>query len=61
LTAETLTLNGRTYGMSYAYNSLGQLTSRTLPSGRNLTFANDGLGRAKTVSSGGILQVAAEL
>ncbi|RUO57833.1 RHS repeat domain-containing protein [Pseudidiomarina insulisalsae] len=54
-TAETLTLDSRTYALSYSYNSAGQLTQKTLPSGRSITYSNDGLGRPLTVRNNGAL------
>jgi YD repeat-containing protein len=45
LTAETLTVGGRSFTAAYAYTSLDYLSAITYPSGRQVSYAPDDLGR----------------
>ena len=51
-TYETLTLDSKTFGIGYLYNTSGHLTRRTLPGGAIINYTPDGLGRAKTIKHG---------
>jgi len=42
---EYLTLDNRAYDLNYYYNAYGHMIRTTLPSGRNISYVNDGLGR----------------
>ena len=53
LTQESLSLDGRTYGLSYQYDSMGNITRRTLPSGRAVNYSFDGAARVSGVASSG--------
>jgi len=53
LNAETLRLDGRNFRLRYNYNSAGHMTRRRLPSGRNIDYTPDGLGRVTDVESNG--------
>ncbi|MEP1230087.1 MAG: RHS repeat-associated core domain-containing protein [Litorimonas sp.] len=53
LNAETLRLDGRNFRLRYNYNSSGHMTRRRLPSGRNIDYTPDGLGRVTDVESDG--------
>lgn len=52
LTSETLTLDNRSFGLSYSYNNAQHLTRRTFPSGRYVDYTPDGLGRDRTAKYG---------
>lgn len=54
---ETLTVDGRSYGIDYGYDNSGFLTSKTYPSGRQYLYSNDGLGRLLTVDANGTRHV----
>ena len=45
LTAETLSIDGRTYATTYEYNATGGLLSNTTPAGREVTFAPNWFGQ----------------
>ena len=45
LTEETLSVDGRTYSTTYAFNPSGGLLSHTTPAGREVTFAPNWLGQ----------------
>ena len=53
LTHETLSLDGRSFALSYSYNSAGHLTQRKYPTGRAAVYALDGLGRTKGMTAWG--------
>lgn len=53
LEAESLSVDGRTYALAYEYHPMGHMISRTLPSGRELTYNHDGLGRTNSITSDG--------
>jgi RHS repeat-associated protein len=48
---ETLELDGISYAIDYEYNDSGNLTKKTLPSGRKINYTPDGLGRVLTVKN----------
>ncbi|UTW45562.1 RHS repeat-associated core domain-containing protein [bacterium SCSIO 12696] len=52
VTSENLAIDGLSFPISYLYNSSGHLTRQTLPSGRQVNYTTDGLGRIKTVKNG---------
>ncbi|MEO1708260.1 MAG: RHS repeat-associated core domain-containing protein, partial [Pseudomonadota bacterium] len=49
---ETLTVDGRTYGLVHGYNPTGHRTSLTFPNGKKATFFPDGMGRPTRVQDG---------
>ncbi|MEM9604305.1 MAG: hypothetical protein AAGA11_15670 [Pseudomonadota bacterium] len=49
---ENHNVDGRRFELKYDYNSLGNLTAITYPSGTRYAFAPDGLGRATAVTTG---------
>ncbi len=51
-TSENLTLDSRSFPISYLYNTSGHTTRKTLPTGRQINYTPDGLGRYKTVKDG---------
>lgn len=51
-TSETLSLDSKSFGLSYLYNTAGQMTRQTLPTGRHVNYTPDGLGRVLTVKNG---------
>lgn len=53
-TSELLTLDGEAFGIDYSYNTAGHLTNKFLPSGRQITYTPDGLGRHKTITTGNL-------
>ncbi|PHR56838.1 MAG: hypothetical protein COA43_13355, partial [Robiginitomaculum sp.] len=53
LTSENLTLDGRAFTNSYAYNADAQMISRTLPTGRVLSYDLDGRGRMTSMTNNG--------
>ncbi len=53
LTSEVLKIDGRSFPMTYSYNTQGHMTRRTLPRGRPLEFAPDGLGRPTQATGSG--------
>ena len=52
LTHEYLDIDGRNYDSFSYYNTSGHLTRKRMPSGRNVYYTPDGLGRSKTVKNG---------
>jgi len=52
LTHEYLDIDGRNYDSFYYYNTSGHLTRKRMPSGRNVYYTPDGLGRSKTIKNG---------
>lgn len=50
LTAESLTVDGKTFNVGYGVDDLDHINTITYPSGRMVTFAPDSLGRPTTVS-----------
>ena len=52
LTHEYLDIDGRNYDSFYYYNTAGHMTRKRLPSGRNVYYTPDGLGRSKTIKNG---------
>lgn len=42
---EHLTIDNRAYDLNYYYNAFGHMIRTTLPTGRNISYVNDGLGR----------------
>jgi len=53
LTQENLYIDGRQYNSVYNYNTAAHLIRKRLPSGRNIFYTPDGLGRSKTIKNGG--------
>ena len=53
LTSEKLDVDNRSYDLSYLYDTNENLTQRTLPSGRVITYTHDGLGRERSALSSG--------
>jgi YD repeat-containing protein len=51
LTAETRTINGVAYVTSYAYDTLGRMESVTYPSGRQLIYSFDSMGRVQKIDT----------
>lgn len=51
ITSETRVINGISYVCTYTYNTIGQLTGVTYPSGRTLTYTLDSLGRMSQIST----------
>lgn len=51
LTSETRTINGQTYVTSYEYNKLGQPTRITYPSGLQVDYDRDTLGRLTRITT----------
>lgn len=51
---ETLTLDGKSFPLTYAYNSSQHMTSRSYPTGDTVEFMPDGLGRAKAAKKGSL-------
>ncbi len=51
LTSEARTIAGVTYTTGYAYDAQGQLNAVTYPSGRQLTYTFDALGRVRRITS----------
>jgi len=45
LKSEWLELDGRSFDLNYYYDNHGHMTRTTLPTGRNISYVNDGLGR----------------
>ena len=54
LTSEALDVDGRQYNTNYTYDLSAFLTSTNLPSGRLVSYTNDGLGRNTALSSPGV-------
>jgi len=52
LSHEYLDIDGRNYDSFYYYNTAGHMTRKRMPSGRNVYYTPDGLGRSKTVKNG---------
>jgi len=52
LTHEYLDVDGRNYDSFYYYNTAGHMTRKRMPSGRNVYYTPDGLGRSKAVKNG---------
>ncbi len=50
-TAETLSIDGKTFAIGYAYNSLGQVNTLTYPSGLSVSFNPNALGQPRQVGS----------
>ncbi|MGH9583950.1 MAG: hypothetical protein ACRD4O_13550, partial [Bryobacteraceae bacterium] len=50
ITASSQVTAGQTYSFAYSYNLAGALTSETYPSGRVVSTAYDGAGRAATIT-----------
>lgn len=51
LLSETRTINGVPYVTAYAYDSAGRMTGMTYPSGRQVTYTLDALGRIQAVAT----------
>ncbi len=49
LTSETRTINAVVYTTSYSYDSFGRMTGMTYPSGRQVTYTLDALGRIQQI------------
>lgn len=58
ISTEKLALDGRNFNLAYTYNSAGELIQSTLPSGRVLSYNNDGRGRPQSVAATGYPTVA---
>ena len=52
-TSESLAIDGRQYSLGYGYNSAGQITSMTYPTGKVINYNPDGLGRPRQANWGG--------
>jgi RHS repeat-associated protein len=52
-TSEQLNVDGRQYALAYGYNSAGQMSSMTYPSGKTISYNPDGLGRPRQANYGG--------
>ena len=52
-TSESLAIDGRQYSLGYGYNSAGQMTSMTYPTGKVINYNPDGLGRPRQANWGG--------
>jgi YD repeat-containing protein len=51
LTSETRTINAVAYVTSYGYDAAGRMTSITYPSGRQVTYTLDGVGRISRIDT----------
>jgi RHS repeat-associated protein len=51
LTSETWQLGSRTYALGYAYNASGDVTTLTLPSGRQAEYSYDSAGRLSSLKT----------
>ena len=54
LTNETLTLDGKSFPLTYNYNTSKHMTRRTYPTGLATDFLPDGLGRSQAAKNGSI-------
>ena len=52
ITHEYLDVDGRNYDSIYYYDASKNMTRKRLPSGRNIYYTLDGLGRSKTIKNG---------
>ncbi len=50
--SENLVVDGRTYSLAYLYDTSGNLIRKSLPTGRQVNYTPDGLGRPKTIKDG---------
>jgi RHS repeat-associated protein len=51
ITAETRTINGIAYVIGYSYDASGRLTGMIYPSGRNIAYTLDNLGRVAQINT----------